>query len=166
MFPQSIAYEHNDQWISASKANGKTMSTIDKFSGDFMIRVGFSSLFLWQMWPCHCLLGGLCWRNQVHHCCDNLCPRLRQSGCSCHSTYISCRQRQNVCRHIIWKLLALIRKLYKNFELNIKLASLIPSPNFGLGLTFRIDTLIIRSISVNFSLFSVHGSCLSEACHY
>ena len=46
MIPQSIAYEHNDQWISASKANGKTMSTIDKFSGDFMIRVGSSILFL------------------------------------------------------------------------------------------------------------------------
>jgi len=35
---KSIAYEHSDQWISASKANGKTMSTNDKFSGDFMIR--------------------------------------------------------------------------------------------------------------------------------
>lgn len=35
---RSIAYEHNDQWISASKANGKNITTNDKFSGDFMIR--------------------------------------------------------------------------------------------------------------------------------
>jgi len=35
---RSICYEHNDQWIFASKANGKNISNDDKFSGDFMIR--------------------------------------------------------------------------------------------------------------------------------
>lgn len=35
---RSIGHELNDQWIFASKSNGKTISTDDKFSGDFMIR--------------------------------------------------------------------------------------------------------------------------------